>query len=158
MPTKATLDWQTTWQRQREEQNTRIAADAAVARKRLRAAGVKRVFLHYTGSNDSSDSWEITVEPAVHDELLSQPLHLVESPSATQMAEAVVEGLARPSHHEHVRTIRDAVSDYMDGKLDAEHGGWENNAGGSGTIVYDMKTGEVEVDHTYGGQGCDDDY
>jgi hypothetical protein len=154
MATQATQDWKANWERQQREQEARSRVERNIALTRLLAAGVTTVIATYSGSSDSGGIDSVRTVPNVKG-ILSEPVNSVKNPTTDQMAEAVVEGLADP--HARVTTIEDAISDVMDAKLESEHGGWEINAGGSGTITFHLATGRIKVDHTYGGQGCDDD-
>lgn len=94
----------------------------------LKAAGVKTVHVHYSGSNDSGDVDRVVFDPAgSYDELSVEAVN--------------EEGGTRTVH------LREALSDYAMQVVENRHAGWEINDGAEGIVTFDVDKREIRIEH-----------
>jgi len=88
----------------------------------LDSIGVKRLVVHYSGSGDSGQTDDYTVEPKNRSELLDEMF-------------------------EEKSTLKEALDDFTWSEIENHEGGFYNNDGGYGEIIFDVKEKTITMAH-----------
>jgi hypothetical protein len=111
--------------------------------KALTDIGAQKISIEYSGGGDSGDATETSISPD----------HLNKKLNEITVRQQYVHGeyLEERWHYE-VRekqvVLGVAISDFALHWIDLHHSGWENNDGGSGSVVMDVTSGEFRLEHT----------
>ena len=118
----------------------------------LTALGITELVVRYEGGGDSGDVCELDVFPA---ELANT--QILETLKTQQLAYQCLAGEYRKTdaqeaeyHYfleEQQLSVHDALRDFTLTWVDAHHGGWENNDGGSGTVTINVAEGIFRLEH-----------
>jgi hypothetical protein len=120
-----------------EEKNKRILLTA------LREAGAATATVTYEGGGDSGYVESVDIQDADGAEI----------ERSSRVAYCAVEsrlesGAWHPAIVEKERPLEEALSDFAMAAVYLRHGGWENNEGGCGNVMFDTATGVVRIEHT----------
>ena len=114
----------------------------------LAALGITQLVVRYEGGGDSGDVSELEIFP----ELLAQAnianTLKVEQLTYHCLAGEYQDGEYRYFLQEQQSSIDSALRDFVLTWVDAHHGGWENNDGGSGTMTINVTEGTFRLEHT----------
>jgi hypothetical protein len=118
----------------------------------LAALGITELVVRYEGGGDSGDVCELDVFPV---ELANT--QILETLKTQQLAYQCLAGEYRKTdaqeaeyHYfleEQQLSVHDALRDFTLTWVDAHHGGWENNDGGSGTVTISVTEGIFRLEH-----------
>ena len=114
----------------------------------LAALGITQLVIRYEGGGDSGDVSELEIFPEslaqanIADTLKTQQL------SCYYLAGEYQDGEYRYFLQEQQSSIDEALRDFVLTWVDAHHGGWENNDGGSGTMTINVTEGTFRLEHT----------
>lgn len=115
--------------------------------RKLRAMGVYRIKYNYSGGGDSGQF---------------EPGHVIGASREVQsweIKEATIDAEYEETVFDHdssqwdrkwtkgSRSLEDVLSDVAADAVSVYHGGWENNEGGEGHVVFDAETYEVTISH-----------
>lgn len=109
----------------------------------LKQGGIRTATVTYAGSGDSGSVEEVVVEPATgtgFDTLAPITVFANQSDYRDRAWHASVV--------EQQVSIDQALRDFAEEAVELLHGGWENNDGASGSVVFDGENGTVRVEHT----------
>lgn len=126
-----------------------LAADARKQNRNLLMAAlvrlkVERVIVEYSGSGDSGDFVGISTVPELSLPILRSEQLQVFSPKATWLEGG---GYAY-SQESQQQSIYDALGEFCMSWVSAQHGGWENNDGGQGTVTIEVTENTFILEHT----------
>jgi len=114
----------------------------------LAALGITQLVVRYEGGGDSGDVSELEIFP----ELLAQAnianTLKVEQLTYHCLAGEYQDGEYRYFLQEQQSSIDSALRDFTLTWVDAHHGGWENNDGGSGTMTINVSEGTFRLEHS----------
>ena len=114
----------------------------------LAALAITQLVVRYEGGGDSGDVSELEIFP----ELLAQAnianTLKVEQLTYHCLAGEYQDGEYRYFLQEQQSSIDSALRDFVLTWVDAHHGGWENNDGGSGTMTINVSEGTFRLEHT----------
>ena len=121
----------------------RIAANRTAIFSALRDEGVLRAAVSYTGSGDSGGP------DGVRFEMPDGPRELDEMPMAPQYVESsqYVDGAWQTTVSLDDRPLDDALTDFAMDAVEQYFGGWENESGASGEVVFDATASTVVIEH-----------
>jgi len=121
----------------------RIAANRTAIFTALRDDGLLRAVVSYTGSGDSGGPEGVRFEKP------DGPCQLDEIPMAPQYVESsqYVDGAWRTTVSLTDRPLDDALADFAMEALEQHFGGWENEDGASGEVVFDATASTVVIEH-----------
>jgi hypothetical protein len=122
------------YQRYAERQAASAVKTKANLMAALKAAGVARVTVVFDGEGDSGGVEDVQVEGA--DTLPSVQVTCFAAGYGDDDPETATEN-----------PLRQAVEDLAMTVLSAKHGGWENNDGGYGEVVFDVAAECVTLDY-----------
>ncbi len=109
----------------------------------LKQGGVSTATVTYAGSGDSGSVEEVAVESATGTRFDTLALITVFANQSDYRDRAwhafVVEQQV---------SVDQALRDFAEEAVELLHGGWENNDGASGSVVFDCENGTVRVEHT----------
>jgi len=88
----------------------------------LASIGVEKLSVHYSGSGDSGQTDDFSVEPAGFSDLLDEMFR-------------------------EKQTIKDALDEYAWDTIESHQGGFYNNDGGYGEIIFDVKGKTITMAH-----------
>ena len=114
----------------------------------LAALSITELVIHYEGGGDSGDVTEFDVFPEtlaqgnIADTLKTQQL------TYHCLAGEYQDGEYRYFLQEQSISIDAALRDFALTWVDAHHGGWENNDGGSGKVTIHITEGSFRLEHT----------
>ncbi len=121
----------------------RIAANRTAIFSALRDEGVLRAAVTYTGSGDSGGP------EGVRFEMPDGPQKLDEMPMAPQYVVSCqyVNSAWRNTTSLDDRPLDDALTDFAMDAVEQHFGGWENEDGASGEVVFDATASTVVIEH-----------
>jgi len=90
--------------------------------KTLEMFKITKLVVHYSGSGDSGQTDDVTTEPSGRSELLDETM-------------------------ESGKSIRDAVDEFAWEEIENHEGGFYNNEGGYGEIIFDVKDKTITMAH-----------
>jgi hypothetical protein len=88
----------------------------------LKMYGIVQVIIHYSGAGDSGQTDDITIKPEKRDEMLDEKM-------------------------ESGKTIREALDEFAWQGIEENEGGFYNNDGGDGQIIFDVKERTIKMEH-----------
>ena len=88
----------------------------------LKMYGIVQVIIHYSGAGDSGQTDDISIKPEKRDEMLDEKL-------------------------ESGKTIREALDEFAWQGIEENEGGFYNNDGGDGQIIFDVNERTVKMEH-----------
>lgn len=112
-----------------------LPVNKAALLQALADAGVSFAVVTFDGYGDSGQIEG--VEARAGDRVVDFPDRSIE------IADAIWD---QPEPKRYPLTLRDAVESIARDVLTATHGGWENNEGGYGEVVFDVSAGEIRLD------------
>ncbi len=106
----------------------------------LTAAGTGRAVVNYSGEGDEGRIEGVDIEPSDVDlQVQIAMLHEIRSYDAQKGWQV---------HQDfESKSIEEALLDYADGVIEQYHGGYENNDGGRGEVIFDCKEARVALEH-----------
>ena len=113
----------------------------------LAALAITQLVVRYEGGGDSGDVSELEIFPEslaqanIADTLKTQQL------TYHCLAGEYQDGEYRYFLQEQQSSIDSALRDFVLTWVDAHHGGWENNDGGSGTVTINVSEGTFRLEH-----------
>ena len=114
----------------------------------LAALAITQLVVRYEGGGDSGDVSELEIFP----ESLAQAniAHTLKVEQLTYhcLAGEYQDGEYRYFLQEQESSIDSALRDFVLTWVDAHHGGWENNDGGSGTMTINVTEGTFRLEHS----------
>lgn len=132
-----------------EPATTVLDASSVLGRNRpillavLKQGGVSTATVTYAGSGDSGSVEDVAVESAAGTGFDTLALITVFANRSDYLDHewqtTVVEQQV---------SIDQALRDFAEEAVELLHGGWENNDGASGSVVFDCENGTVRVEHT----------
>lgn len=131
--TLAMLEQMDRYNRLKRESQTE---DRATVMAALKACGITKVVIRYDGYGDSGGVEECTVEGGQGQESLMVPVQTILVDWST--AEKTIQ----------MTPLRDVLETLAMQYVAVEHGGWENNEGGSGEVTFDPAADAIMVSHT----------
>jgi hypothetical protein len=88
----------------------------------LKMYGIVQVIIHYSGAGDSGQTDDISIKPEKRDEMLDEKM-------------------------ESGKTIREALDEFAWQGIEENEGGFYNNDGGDGQIIFDVKERTIKMEH-----------
>ena len=88
----------------------------------LKMYGIVQVIIHYSGAGDSGQTDDISIKPEKRDEMLDEKM-------------------------ESGKTIREALDEFAWQGIEENEGGFYNNDGGDGQIIFDVNERTVKMEH-----------
>lgn len=88
----------------------------------LKMYGIVQVIIHYSGAGDSGQTDDISIKPETRDEMLDEKM-------------------------ESGKTIREALDEFAWQGIEENEGGFYNNDGGDGQIIFDVNERTVKMEH-----------
>ena len=88
----------------------------------LKMYGIVQVIIHYSGAGDSGQTDDISIKPEKRDEMLDEKM-------------------------ESGKTIREALDEFAWRGIEENEGGFYNNDGGDGQIIFDVNERTVKMEH-----------
>ena len=88
----------------------------------LKMYGIVQVIINYSGAGDSGQTDDISIKPEKRDEMLDEKM-------------------------ESGKTIREALDEFAWQGIEENEGGFYNNDGGDGQIIFDVNERTVKMEH-----------
>ena len=114
----------------------------------LAALAITQLVVRYEGGGDSGDVSELEVFPESLAQANIANTLKVEQLTYHCLAGEYQDGEYRYFLQEQQSSIDSALRDFVLTWVDAHHGGWENNDGGSGTVTINVSEGTFRLEHT----------
>ena len=109
----------------------------------LMKGGANAATATYVGSGDSGSVEDVSVEMPT-----DIPFDLAALITVFAERSVFEDGRWHTSIIEQEESVEQALLDFADAAVDLVHGGWENNDGGSGRVIFDSQGGTVRIEHT----------
>ena len=113
----------------------------------LAALGITQLVVRYEGGGDSGDVSELEIFPESLAQANIANTLKVEQLTYHCLAGEYQDGEYRYFLQEQQSSIDSALRDFVLTWVDAHHGGWENNDGGSGTVTINVSEGTFRLEH-----------
>ena len=114
----------------------------------LAALAITQLVVRYEGGGDSGDVSELEIFPESLAQANIANTLKVEQLTYHCLAGEYQDGEYRYFLQEQQSSIDSALRDFVLTWVDAHHGGWENNDGGSGTMTINVSEGTFRLEHT----------
>ena len=114
----------------------------------LAALAITQLVVRYEGGGDSGDVSELEIFPETLAQANIANTLKVEQVTYHCLAGEYQDGEYRYFLQEQQSSIDSALRDFVLTWVDAHHGGWENNDGGSGTVTINVSEGTFRLEHT----------
>ncbi len=114
----------------------------------LAALAITQLVVRYEGGGDSGDVSELEVFPESLAQANIANTLKVEQLTYHCLAAEYQDGEYRYFLQEQQSSIDSALRDFTLTWVDAHHGGWENNDGGSGTMTINVSEGTFRLEHS----------
>ena len=114
----------------------------------LAALAITQLVVRYEGGGDSGDVSELEIFPETLAQANIANTLKVEQVTYHCLAGEYQDGEYRYFLQEQQSSIDSALRDFTLTWVDAHHGGWENNDGGSGTMTINVSEGTFRLEHT----------
>ena len=114
----------------------------------LAALGITELVVRYEGGGDSGDVSELEIFPQELAEANIANTLKMEQLTYHCLAGEYQDGEYRYFLQEQQSSIDSALRDFTLTWVDAHHGGWESNDGGSGTVTINVAEGTFRLEHT----------
>ena len=114
----------------------------------LAALAITQLVVRYEGGGDSGDVSELEIFPETLTQANITNTLKVEQLTYHCLAGEYQDGEYRYFLQEQQSSIDSALRDFTLTWVDAHHGGWENNDGGSGTMTINVSEGSFRLEHT----------
>ncbi|PTQ84033.1 DUF6878 family protein [Agitococcus lubricus] len=114
----------------------------------LAALAITQLVVRYEGGGDSGDVSELEIFPESLAQANIANTLKVEQLTYHCLADEYQDGEYRYFLQEQQSSIDSALRDFVLTWVDAHHGGWENNDGGSGTMTINVTEGTFRLEHT----------
>ena len=114
----------------------------------LAALAITQLVVRYEGGGDSGDVSELEIFPETLAQANIANTLKVEQVTYHCLAGDYQDGEYRYFLQEQQSSIDSALRDFTLTWVDAHHGGWENNDGGSGTVTINVSEGTFRLEHT----------
>ena len=114
----------------------------------LAALAITQLVVRYDGGGDSGDVSELEIFPDSLAQANIANTLKVEQLTYHCLAGEYQDGEYRYFLQEQQSSIDSALRDFTLTWVDAHHGGWENNDGGSGTMTINVSEGTFRLEHT----------
>ena len=114
----------------------------------LAALAITQLVVRYEGGGDSGDVSELEIFPESLAQANIANTLKVEQLTYHCLAGEYQDGEYRYFLQEQQSSIDSALRDFTLTWVDAHHGGWENNDGGSGTVTINVTEGTFRLEHT----------
>ena len=113
----------------------------------LAALAITQLVVRYEGGGDSGDVSELEIFPESLAQANIANTLKVEQLTYHCLAGEYQDGEYRYFLQEQQSSIDSALRDFTLTWVDAHHGGWENNDGGSGTVTINVTEGTFRLEH-----------
>lgn len=125
------------------DETTALGRNKHILLAALKQGGATSATVTYAGSGDSGSVEDVTIEAP-------EGTGFDSSVAITVFMDRGVyqDGAWQTATVEQQVTIEQALSDFAEQALELVHGGWENNDGASGSVVFDCRTDTVSIEHT----------
>ena len=114
----------------------------------LAALAITQLVVRYEGGGDSGDVSELEIFPETLAQANIANTLKVEQVTYHCLAGDYQDGEYRYFLQEQQSSIDSALRDFTLTWVDAHHGGWENNDGGSGTMTINVSEGTFRLEHS----------
>ena len=114
----------------------------------LAALAITQLVVRYEGGGDSGDVSELEIFPETLAQANIANTLKVEQVTYHCLAGDYQDGEYRYFLQEQQSSIDSALRDFTLTWVDAHHGGWENNDGGSGTVTINVTEGTFRLEHS----------
>lgn len=114
----------------------------------LAALAITQLVVRYEGGGDSGDVSELEIFPETLAQANIANTLKVEQVTYHCLAGEYQDGEYRYFLQEQQSSIDSALRDFTLTWVDAHHGGWENNDGGSGTMTINVSEGTFRLEHS----------
>ena len=114
----------------------------------LAALAITQLVVRYEGGGDSGDVSELEIFPETLAQANIANTLKVEQVTYHCLAGEYQDGEYRYFLQEQQSSIDSALRDFTLTWVDAHHGGWENNDGGSGTVTINVTEGTFRLEHS----------
>ncbi|HNN30173.1 MAG TPA: hypothetical protein PKL36_14110 [Agitococcus sp.] len=114
----------------------------------LAALAITQLVVRYEGGGDSGDVSELEIFPETLAQANIANTLKVEQVTYHCLAGEYQDGEYRYFLQEQQSSIDSALRDFTLTWVDAHHGGWENNDGGSGTMTINVTEGTFRLEHS----------
>ena len=114
----------------------------------LAALAITQLVVRYEGGGDSGDVSELEIFPESLAQANIANTLKVEQLTYHCLAGEYQDGEYRYFLQEQQSSIDSALRDFTLTWVDAHHGGWENNDGGSGTMTINVSEGTFRLEHS----------
>ena len=114
----------------------------------LAALAITQLVVRYEGGGDSGDVSELEIFPESLAQANIANTLKVEQLTYHCLAGEYQDGEYRYFLQEQQSSIDSALRDFVLTWVDAHHGGWENNDGGSGTMTINVTEGTFRLEHS----------
>ena len=114
----------------------------------LAALAITQLVVRYEGGGDSGDVSELEIFPESLSQANIANTLKVEQLTYHCLAAEYQDGEYRYFLQEQQSSIDSALRDFTLTWVDAHHGGWENNDGGSGTVTINVAEGTLRLEHS----------
>jgi len=114
----------------------------------LAALAITQLVVRYEGGGDSGDVSELEIFPESLAQANIANTLKVEQLTYHCLAGEYQDGEYRYFLQEQQSSIDSALRDFTLTWVDAHHGGWENNDGGSGTMTINVTEGTFRLEHS----------
>ncbi|WP_298434990.1 DUF6878 family protein [Ottowia sp.] len=121
---------------------TRMEQNKALLLETLKAAGAVHATVSYSGGGDEGSAESVEARGVD-----GTPIDLSGSVSQFVEHSHYADGRWQSAVAEEERPLDDALLDFAMEAVDAHHGGWENNDGGAGEVIFDCTSGSVRLEH-----------
>jgi hypothetical protein len=121
----------------------KLAANRRFLFKALRAAGVSRAVVNYSGSGDSGGPDGVRYENPQGE---IKPVALPRLSQYETLSE-YVEDQWRSTFKLTQRALSDAIMDHAMDAVETRFAGWENNEGAQGDVIFDVGASSVTAEH-----------
>ncbi len=121
---------------------TRMEQNKALLLQALKATGAVQATVSYSGSGDEGGAENVEARGAD-----GAPLDLGGSVSQFVEHSHYADGRWQSAVADEERPLDDALLDFAMEAVNAHHGGWENNDGGAGEVIFDCTSDSVRLEH-----------
>jgi len=117
----------------------------------LAQIGIATVRFEYSGSGDSGGFESLTIEPAagVDDQAARAAYEVTDVKLWWTDTHAWSNAFKGRVLHQRTSTLAKAIDDLSESLISSHYGGFENNEGGQGSVVFQVDPAEIRIDHEW---------
>jgi len=105
----------------------------------MRSCGVTSAVIAYSGSGDSGNGFEVSMEPNRDERRAMVPMKRIQGHWLAEKWETSVVTKEMP--------LEEALTEFTDDLISTHHDGYENGEGGAGELTFDAAEGAWVLDH-----------